>query len=169
MMGSGKTTVGRIVAQQTGWPYYDNDDLLALLHRTTARDLLAEDGVRELRETEAEVLRAALDQEPPAIVGAPAGTILDDDARRELKRKATVVWLTAAPATLARRAKGSRHRPWLGGDAQAWMTATLAERAPLYESVADMKISTERRGPIAIATEIVAWLERRCSSADESH
>jgi len=163
MMGSGKSTIGKLLAEKTGWPYFDNDVLLAMLSGETAKGLLAHDGVSELREGEAAALHEGLRQKPPCIVGAPAGTILDADLRDALKRESLVVWLTASPRTLAGRARGAAHRPWLAGDAVAWMTRTLEERAPLYEAVTDLKVSTERRGPDAVAGQIAAWLEERCS------
>jgi shikimate kinase len=162
MMGSGKSTVGRLLAKRTGWRYYDNDELLERLRGETANALLANEGVTELREGEADALRLGLRQPTPCIVGAPAGTILDESIRRALKKDALVVWLTGDPRTLARRARGAAHRPWLGGDAVAWMTETLAQRAPLYESVADLKVATDRRRPPGVAAQIAEWLEDRC-------
>ena len=75
----------------------------------------------------------------PCIVGAPAGTILDDEIRDALRRESLVVWLTARSAD-ARTARAWRCSPTVArGDADAWMTTTLAERAPLYESVANLQ------------------------------
>src|SRR5687767_8768567 len=132
MMGSGKSTVGRLLAVRTGWPYVDNDALLERLSGETAREVLAATGLDELRSAEARALRLGLSEPVPCIVGAAAGTILDDAARSEMAANALVVWLDAAPRTLARRARGAAHRPWLEGDAEGWMRSTLAERAPLY-------------------------------------
>jgi shikimate kinase len=163
MMGSGKSTIGRLLAEKTGWPYYDNDELLAMLSGETAKGLLAHDGVAQLREGEAGALHLGLRQEPPCIVGAPAGTILDDELRAALRRESLVVWLTAGPWTLAQRARGAAHRPWLAGDAVAWMTTTLEERAPLYDAVANLKVDTERCEPRECAQEIADWLKVSCS------
>jgi shikimate kinase len=162
MMGSGKSTVGRRLGALMGWRYYDNDELLERARGATARALLANEGVTELRNGEAEALELGLRQEAPCIVGAAAGTVLDERLRQQMKRRALVVWLTADPGTLARRARGAAHRPWLGGDAVAWMTETLAKRAPLYDSVADLKVATDRRRPTAVAAHVAEWLEDRC-------
>lgn len=162
MMGSGKSTIGELLARLTGWPYYDNDEILEHLKGETAKSLLAHEGLTELRDSEGDTLLSALKLPPPCIVGAPAGTILRDELRDHLRGESLVVWLTASPRTLARRARGAAHRPWLGGDAEAWMTKTLAERAPLYESVANYQVSTQRRTPSAVATEIAKWLDGRC-------
>jgi len=162
-MGSGKSTIGRELAELTGWHYYDNDELLDMLRGETAKDLLANEGVNELRGGEADALRLGLHQAPPCIVSAPAGTILNPELRSLLNEQALVVWLTAKPETLARRARGTAHRPWLGGDAEAWMSKTLLERAPLYRSAADVAVSTERRRPPAVAAQILDLLTERCS------
>ena len=163
MMGSGKTTIGRELALITGWPYHDNDALLARLTGATAKGLLSDDGVGSLRTGEAGALELGLNEAAPCIVGAPAGTVMDARLRERMKRDALVVWLAAGPRTLARRARGAAHRPWLGGDADAWMTTTLAQRAPLYEALADLTISTERRRPHAVAQQIADWLAERCA------
>ena len=164
MMGSGKTTIGHELSLITGWPYYDNDALLArLTGGATAKDLLSDDGVGSLRSGEAGALELGLKEAAPCIVGAPAGTIMDPRLRELMKRDALVVWLAAGPRTLARRARGAAHRPWLGTDADAWMTTTLAERSPLYEALADMTVNTDRRRPRAVAQQIADWLEERCA------
>ena len=161
MMGSGKTTTGRELSLITGWPYYDNDALLARLTGATAKDLLSDDGVGSLRSGEAGALELELKEAAPCIVGAPAGTIMDGRLRDLIKRDSLVVWLTASPQALARRARGAAHRPWLGGDAEAWMTTTLAQRAPLYEALADLTVNTERRRPHAVAQQIADWIAER--------
>ena len=162
MMGSGKSTIGKQLGALMGWPYYDNDELLQMLRGETAKELLVNAGVTQLREGEAAALALGLKQPAPCIVGAPAGTILSEEIRDALRRESLVVWLTARPQTLARRARGAAHRPWLGGDAEGWMRQALAERAPLYESVANLRVNTERRRPQAAAAQIAAWLEERC-------
>jgi shikimate kinase len=163
MMGSGKSTVGRLLAQITGWPYYDNDELLAHGRGMNARELLSAQGEPELRAAEAEALLNGLRASKSCIVSGAAGTILDGTVRKALVNDSIAVWLTAGPRTLARRARGAAHRPWLDSDASAWMTATLAERAPLYAQVAQLTVKTERRQPAAVAADIAAWLEDRCS------
>jgi shikimate kinase len=159
MMGSGKSTIGRLLSARLGWPYLDNDILFARAHGgESARLALATGGVEQLRGGEAMALRQGLAEPAPCIVGAAAGTILDEDARRELAAKAIVVWLDASPATLARRARGAAHRPWLDSDAESWMRRTLAQRAPLYKSVADLIVNTQRRRPASVVNQVIDWL-----------
>jgi shikimate kinase len=166
MMGSGKSTIGEELARLTGWPYHDNDEVLQLERGRTAREVLAAEGRGELRLAEAAALRIGLDQPAPCLIGAAAGTILEKESRDLLNAAAIVVWLTAAPETLAARAAGAEHRPWLEGDAVAWMREALAERAPLYESVADLSVDTDGQAPAEPADTILGWLRRETACGE---
>ena len=161
MMGSGKTTVGQALAARTRWPYVDNDELLDRLAGATPKEILAQHGEARLRESESAALVLGLDAPPPAIVGAAAGTILDPENRSALRERGVVVWLRATPETLAERSIGAAHRAWLDEGGPAWIRATVAERYPLYESVADFTLDVEGRAPDQLAREIEQELIRR--------
>ena len=166
MMGSGKSTLGRHLADATGWPYADNDDLVLREQGATPRDLVATRGEAAMRRAESDALAAGLRLPAPVIVGAAAGVILDADDREALREGGIVIWLRAGADTLARRAVGAAHRPWLDGDAAAWMREALLEREPLYAAIADRVVDTES-GPAAdVAEELRAWLlaETSCGS-----
>lgn len=169
MMGSGKTTLGRLLAASTGWPLHDNDELIDRLYGMTPRQLLAEQGEDALRRAEDEALTAGLRLVPPCIVDAAGGTILSDSSRR-LLGNALVVWLRASPETLFRRARDAPHRPWLDqGD--GWFRQAVADRAPLYASLADLTIDTDAGQPAVAAGEIRAWLAEvaPCASLLDTH
>jgi shikimate kinase len=157
-MGSGKSTIGRLLARATGWHYVDNDALVHQATGRTSRELLATEGEDGLRRAEAAAFDRALAHAPPVIVGLAAGTILDPGRRRRLAESDTVVWLRADPATLARRAQGAAHRPWLDGDAEAWFRETERIRAPLYAEVADIEVDTDSVSPQQVVDEILAAL-----------
>jgi shikimate kinase len=158
MMGSGKTTVGRLVSERTRWPLHDNDELVLRRFDATPRQILAEEGEGQLREAESQALALGLDAPEPCIVGAAAGTILDERNRRRLKRDGLVVWLRASVPNLEARATGGEHRPWLDRGRVAWIKAAVAKRDPLYASVADATVETDGRSSEAVATEILGWL-----------
>lgn len=167
MMGSGKSTIGRLLSGLTGWSYVDNDDLVRRHTGTTAREILARDGEAAKRAAESHALRLGLEAPPPTIVGVAAGTILDASDRERLRSSGIVVWLRAEPSVLAQRAKGAAHRPWLDGDAAAWMEAAAAERDPLYRSIADLSIDTGAATAEVVAAEVADWLARdpACASS----
>jgi len=158
MMGSGKSSVGRALAERTGWPFLDNDALVERATGRTARQLLAEDGEAALRQAESAALHAGLSVEPPAIIGVAGGVLLKPADRRRVAGGGFVVWLRAPAEVLAARAVGAEHRPWLDGDAAAWFRRTLAERGPMYAAVSDLEVDTAASTPSEAAEAIVAAL-----------
>ena len=160
MMGSGKSTVGRELSERTAWPYVDNDELVRRATGRTPRDLVAEQGEESMRRAERDALLAGLGLPEPVVVAAAAGTILDAEARTRIRDSGIVVWLRADPTTLATRASGAAHRPWLDGDATEWMRETLERRAPLYAEVATQVIDTDSGTTEEAVAAIVAWLDR---------
>ena len=153
MMGTGKSSVGRALADLTGWPFVDNDALVQAATGRTARQLLA--GEDAMREAEAAALRRGLATDPPAIVATAAGTVLDPQHRGLIDAGGYVVWLTAPPEVLAERATGAAHRPWLEHDPVSWFRDAARVRDPLYRSIADLEIDTEGVAPGAAASRIV--------------
>jgi shikimate kinase len=158
MMGTGKTSVGQLLAKRTGWRYADNDELLLQLVGKTPRDLLADDGEAALREGESAALRAGLTMPEPAIVSVAGGTILDSQNRRDLQDAGLVVWLKARPATISQRATGARHRAWLDTGGLAWIKDAVRTRNALYASVADLTLEVDRRSSKRVARDLLAWL-----------
>ena len=142
MMGSGKSTVGRLLAERTGWPYVDNDELVRRESGVTARELLAEGGQQRLREVEARALRLGLELEAPVIIGVAAGTILDASNRHAMRSRAIVVWLRARIEVLVERAMNAEHRPFVDTAGPDWLVAAAAEREPMYAEVADVGVDT---------------------------
>lgn len=147
MMGSGKTTIGRLLADETAWPYVDNDELVRRGNGRSSREILAAEGEAVLRQAEAAALALGLELPPPVIVGVAAGTILDAANRTRLTAGGVVVWLRAGAATLAGRAMDAAHRPFVDTDGAAWLAEAIRDREPLYESVADLIVDTDTGSP----------------------
>lgn len=161
MMGSGKSSVGRALSRRTGWPFVDNDRLVERASGMTARQLLEERGTDAMRAAESAALRSAVEMPPPVIAATAAGTILDAANRAILADSGLVVWLRAPAATLAKRAVGAAHRPWLDDDPLGWFERALAERDPLYAAVADIEIDTASMSARQAAEEILARSRHR--------
>jgi shikimate kinase len=158
MMGSGKSSVGRALAERTGWPFIDNDALVERATGLTARELLRSRGEAAMREAESEALRAGLGIPAPAIVATAAGTILRQEDRGRIDDGGLVVWLHAPAEVLAARAAGTTHRPWLDDDPVAWFRRTIAERGALYRAVSDVDIDTGSTDPDAAAERVLERL-----------
>lgn len=158
LMATGKSTVGRAIADVTGWPCVDNDVLLERSTGQTAAQLLAEHGEQRLREAESDVLTLLVSMPGPFVAGVAAGTILDERDRERIGSGGHVVWLRADVATIVRRVAGQADRAWLEDDPEAVLTAMAAERSPLYEAVADQVLDMDRLTPEQAARLVVEAL-----------
>lgn len=156
LMASGKSSVGRAVAEATGWPELDNDALLERATGSTAADLLAEHGVARLRKAESDVLTLLLGMPAPLVAGVPAGTILDPRDRGRLRDGGHVVWLRASVPTLVRRVARQPSRAFLDGNPRAVLQAMADEREPLYAETAHQVLDMDALTPVQAAREIVA-------------
>ncbi len=145
-MGTGKTTVGRRIAARLDRDFVDADEALAQIAGRSIAEIFATDGEAAFRAVEADVLEELLEHPRPSVIASGGGVVLRSESRTRLQAPGvTVVWLSASPAFLASRIQGKPHRPLLGdGDsALGVLTAQLEQRAPLYESVADVTIDVE--------------------------
>lgn len=146
MMGVGKTTVARVLADRLDRPVLDSD--LEIERRTgrTVREIFADDGEPAFRALETEVLLEALASPTPSIIAAAGGVVLSPANRAALKSSsARVVWLCADPATLVERVKGGGHRPLLDDDPAGTLRRMFFDREPLYREVADAIVLVDHR------------------------
>jgi shikimate kinase len=146
MMGSGKSTIARIVGDRLGRPVVDSDQLVEERTGRTVREIFATDGEPAFRALETEVLRDALESTTPSVIAAAGGVVLSAENRRLLADSdARVVWLCADPATLVERVKGGGHRPLLDADPAGTLQRMYVEREPLYREVADAIVLVDHR------------------------
>jgi shikimate kinase len=159
MMGAGKSTVGRAIAARTGWPYLDNDDLVARAYGRPTPEVLAEAGERGLREVESAALTEALAAPTPVVAGVAGGVVESaEDRQRLADADALVVWLRATVDTLVERVGSGAGRPWLAPDPRTALEALYRGRAAHYESVADLVLDVEGRSPEELAGAVLAVL-----------
>lgn len=163
MMGAGKTTVARLLAERLGWRYADSDDAVEARTGRTVRELFEAGGEPMFRPLETEVLTETLASPGPVVVAVAGGAVLDPSNRALLRRSGTVVWLRASPATLARRvardvADPGGHRPLLEKDPDRTLTRLDAERRELYREVADVVVDVDDLGAEAVVERVVASL-----------
>jgi shikimate kinase len=156
MMGAGKTTVGEAVAARLGWDYRDSDaDVMAATGRTVP-ELFESEGEAAFRQAESEVLAQACARPEPSVISVAGGAVLAEGNRVLLARSGTVVWLRARPETLAARVGDGVGRPLLERDPLGSLTRLNAERAPLYQALADLIIDVDDLSADAVASTIVA-------------
>lgn len=149
--GSGKTTVGRHVAERLGADFIDVDAVIEARTGRTIGDIFATDGedaFRRLEEaTTLEVLAA------PAVVALGGGAVLSP-AIGEAISAHPVVWLEVDVVQATRRVGMNALRPLLLGDVRARLQTLLDERLPLYERLSRIRIDTNGKRPAAVADQV---------------
>jgi len=158
MPGSGKSTIGRRLAKVMGLPLIDTDVKIVETTGRTIPDIFANDGEREFRRIEEEVVKAAL-AEHDGILALGGGAITSPGVRDALAGH-TVVYLEISAAEGVRRTTKGTVRPLLaGGDPAEKYRKLMGERVPLYRRVATMRVNTNRRNPGAVVRYLASRLE----------
>jgi shikimate kinase len=154
MMGSGKSTVGRLLAERLGWTLIDTDERIVAEVGKPIADIFRDDGEPAFRAIEARVVAVA-SEEREAVIALGGGAILREDSRDRLWSNGGVVWLSASPEENEARAAQSERRPLLEGHADRVEAARtiLRQREPLY-ALAHWKEDTSGRTPEEIATSL---------------
>ncbi|MCP4403633.1 MAG: hypothetical protein GY801_40800 [bacterium] len=141
-MGSGKTTLGRHLAELTGKKFLDTDRLIEQKVGDTIPDIFEKCGETKFREIEHSVF-TELDFSSGKIISCGGGAVLNADTRAILRRNSTVIWLwSSLDAGLKRIAKGSR--PLFNvTDVEEKARTLFAQRAPIYAQSADLMMVNE--------------------------
>ena len=160
--GTGKTTVGRLVAERLGWESIDADDEIERRAGKSIAAIFADNGEAAFRDLEAAVV-ADLCRRTQLVVAPGGGAVLRAATRDAMRAAGPVVWLTAGVDTIAQRlaadvASGSRRPNLTAAGGRAEIEALLAERTPIYRACATFVVDTEGKTPAEVADEIVAHL-----------
>jgi shikimate kinase len=158
--GTGKTTVGRLLADRLGWDFADADDHVEAAAGRSIADVFAAEGEPGFRDREAAAL-ADLCRRDRHVVSTGGGVILRPANRDLLRSAGLVVWLTADPETIWTRLQTdpttAARRPKLtaaGGVEE--VRELLAAREPLYRETAALRIPTDALSPEAVADAILS-------------
>ncbi|MFI6919768.1 shikimate kinase [Nonomuraea spiralis] len=147
LMGSGKTTAGRLIAAALGLPFTDSDPFLEKEHGGTAAQIAGREGADALHRYEAEHVLAALAGEPK-VIAAAASTVEDPRVRAAL-REAFVLWVDADDALLAERMESGAHRP------EFHPAAMRARRERYFRQVADLTCDVGVQTPEEVRDEVL--------------
>jgi shikimate kinase len=160
--GTGKTTVGRLLAARLDREAIDSDNEVEHRAGKSISAIFAEDGEAAFRALEAEVV-AELCRRSRVVVAPGGGAVLRESTQAAMRTAGPVVWLTASIDTIAARLAADESkgicRPNLtpvGGRDE--IEAVLAERTPIYRACATFVVDTEGKTPAEVANEIIANL-----------
>ena len=153
MMGSGKTTVGRLLATERDMDFRDVDSIISTRVSGTIAELwqrTGEDGFRALESTVVEELAT----NTGAVIAGGGGAVLQEGNRQAMRRSGTVIWLQASADALAARLVGTTDRPLLTDGGTARLAELVAERVAVYQDAADHVVDTTRLTPQQVVEKI---------------
>jgi len=155
MMGSGKTTVGRLVADASGSAFRDTDAEVEARTGMSIAEVWAQGGEELFSSIEADVI-VDMARVGSGVVATGNAAISDPATRRLISTSGTVVWLRAQPAELVERLTGMVGRPILdaGDDLEATLRDVAIRSSGTYRALADHTIDVDGRSPTDIASEI---------------
>jgi len=160
--GSGKTSVGKVLAGLLGWTVFDSDDRIEIVAGRTIREIFETDGENGFRDLETKAIQSLTNLSNPHVISLGGGAILREENIEIIHRNGRAVWLKASAYNLYARihADGATadRRPALTNLAGLdEIHKILAVRSPIYEAVAEISFETDERNTQKIAEDIFRW------------
>ncbi|MCO6386303.1 MAG: shikimate kinase [Aliihoeflea sp.] len=154
LMGAGKTSVGRKVAQALQLPFADSDHEIESVSRMTVPELFEAYGEVEFRALEQRVVTRLI-ADGPAVIATGGGAFMNADTRAAIRAHAISIWLKADLDTLMERVARRQNRPLLKTpDPRAMMRKLMEDRYPVYAE-ADLTVTSRDARHTVIAGEII--------------
>ncbi|HEY6166662.1 MAG TPA: shikimate kinase [Verrucomicrobiae bacterium] len=153
-MGTGKSTVGRLIAAQLGFRFVDTDELIEERTGRPIAQIFQDAGEPVFRDLERQLL-AEISGWTRTVIATGGGMVAQPGTLDELKRSALTVCLWASPDTIWERVRHQNHRPLLQtDDPEAKIRELLAQREPFYRQ-ADLLIRSDQRAARQVAQQII--------------
>jgi shikimate kinase len=161
MMGAGKTTIGRALAQRLRRPFVDTDRILVERTGVPIATIFEIEGEAGFRRRESAVL-AEVAHEPGRVVATGGGIVLDPANRELMRAHGTVLYLRARVDSLWERLRHDTTRPLLATpQPREKLAGLLDQRDPLYREAAHLIVDTGPQSAANLVNRIVAALETR--------
>jgi shikimate kinase len=157
-MGSGKTTIGKSLAQKLSLEFRDTDSVIEQREQKTVSQIFIEDGEDAFRAIEKEVLKEEL-QGSDTVLALGGGAPISTEAQSALQTSGShVVYLDISLANVAPRIGFNRDRPLLLNNPRGQWQTLMEARRPIYESVADTVVDVNKRSQSEIVAQILEVL-----------
>ncbi len=175
LMGSGKTTIGRVLAKKLNKRFIDSDHEIEARTGVSIPVIFEIEGEQSFRQREADVIRDLTGQED-IVLATGGGAILNEESRHFLKSRGTVIYLRASTQSILQRTSHDKNRPLLQtADPRKRLEELASQREPYYQEVADFIVETGRPNIQGIVQSILAQLEgsqaalpNSCNSSNDS-
>jgi len=157
--GAGKSTSGRRLAKIMCVPFVDSDELIEAAEGRTVQQIFDADGEEGFREAERAAVVGCLSSDFDGVLSLGGGALTHDPTRAAIVASGVpVAVLHATLETLLVRVGDGRTRPLLAADPPARLREIAEQRKPIYDSVATLRVDTEKRTPGQVAAHIAARL-----------
>lgn len=155
-MGSGKSSVGRILSDQLNYEFKDTDEMIESIEDTTIKKIFSQHGEEFFRDLETTLLLSIKDTLKKTVLSTGGGMPIYERNRKLLKSMGQVVFLRATRDTIIDRLTGDNTRPLLKGNKlEEKVDKLLCDRMFYYEEVADVIIDTDNKSIEDIVKEII--------------
>jgi len=152
-MGTGKSTVGRLVARRLGMELIDSDSAIEKYYGGPIKKIFENEGEERFRELEKEFVEGG-HSERGCVVACGGGLVVQSGMLDLLKKRGVVICLLASAESILRRTKGNKNRPLLNvEDPLGTIENMLAEREPIYRE-ADTLVLTDGRSMNDVAAHV---------------
>ncbi|WP_420846636.1 shikimate kinase AroK [Nitrincola alkalilacustris] len=163
-MGAGKSTIGRLLAQELKTEFYDTDKVIEERSGANIPWIFDVEGEQGFRDRETAVIDE-LTQHDNIILATGGGAVLREINRQHLQSRGLVVFLSTSIEQQLERTSKDRNRPLLQTDnPRAVLIKLLEEREPLYKACSDLVVRTDRRHPRTVANEIIKLVKQLAPS-----
>lgn len=158
-MGTGKTSVGKVIAKKLGFKFVDVDEVIERTTGMEISEIFSKFGEPRFRDIETEMIKL-ITQKTGQVIATGGGVVLKDENMERLKENGVIFCLQAPENVIFERVKHTKNRPLLQVEnPEEKIKELLQKRMPLYKK-ADFCIGTEGLTPEEVAEKIIKEYER---------
>ena len=157
-MGTGKSAVGRVIAQKLEFHFIDTDDVIEQTSKAKISDIFAEHGEDYFRDLESQAVKSVALMKNQ-VVATGGGVVLRSSNIDLLRTGGPIFCLNATPKAIWDRVRSSRSRPLLRGPEPLKKIETLLDKRAPYYALADHQIETTGVAVDRVADEIISYIE----------
>ncbi|MFN3966602.1 MAG: shikimate kinase [Endomicrobiia bacterium] len=161
-MGTGKTVIGKLLAQKLSWEYIDTDELIEKRENMKISDIFATKGEPYFRKIETEVVKD-VSKKDKCVISTGGGVVLKEENMIALEKNGIIINLSASPEIIFERTSKDKSRPLLNKEnPKEEIMKLLNFRAPYYDRCA-LKINTDDSDPEKNVRKILDFLKSKCN------